>query len=84
MTLCVCIDCGLSKTASPALIGITSTMPKNPWKGDTNMAKTIPKIRHHKKAISVKRKSRARRKARWNERAVIHQGIFEPGQLEKL
>ena len=77
--------CGLRKLYHlPALIGITSMIPTNPWKGDANMAKNVPKISYHKKAISGKRKRRATRKARWNERAVIHQGIFEPGQLEKL
>jgi hypothetical protein len=49
------------------------------------MRKTIPKNRQDKTAISRKHKSRAGRKRRWNERAVIHQGIYyEPGQLEKL
>jgi hypothetical protein len=48
------------------------------------MAKNIPKNKRNKKTISGKRKSRARRKARWDERAVIHQGVFEPGQFERL
>jgi len=48
------------------------------------MRKAILKNRQGKTAISHKHKKQARRKRRWNETAVIHQGIYyEPGQLEK-
>jgi hypothetical protein len=49
------------------------------------MRKNIPKNKQNKTAISRKHKSQAKRKRRWNERAVIHQGIYyEPGELDKL
>ncbi|MBZ5662103.1 MAG: hypothetical protein LAO08_17005 [Acidobacteriia bacterium] len=49
------------------------------------MKKNIPKNKQKNKiAISRKHKGQTRRKPRWNETAVIHQGIYyEPGQLEK-
>jgi hypothetical protein len=49
------------------------------------MRKIAPKNRQDKTVIPRKHKRQTRRKRRWNERAVIHQGVYyEPGELEKL
>jgi hypothetical protein len=49
------------------------------------MRKTVPKSKQDKSVAPRKDKRQSRRKPRWNERAVIHQGIYyEPGELEKI
>jgi hypothetical protein len=49
------------------------------------MRKIVPKNKQDKTVMSRKQKGQTTRKRRWNERAVIHQGIYYgPGELEKL